>query len=201
MTGESIDLNKLMLKLLNEENRFIHDFDCGENDLNKFLTDDAINYHEQMLAKTYLVLDKITNEVIAYYTVLSDKIVNEAEISNSQWKKFKKAVPHAKRNSDFPAVKIGRLAISEKYAKKGLGCTIIDLIKGIITDSDFKPGCRFLTVDALDKTYVIDFYLKNGFNVLIPDSQLEQYRKKNETVPMVCDLKNNELSPLPTPAL
>lgn len=43
----------------------IKPFDCGDEDLNGFLTDDARYYREQMLAYTYILEDD--DETIAFF--------------------------------------------------------------------------------------------------------------------------------------
>ena len=48
-------------------------FDCGDADLNGFLLNDAKLYAEKNLAFTYLLLGE-EGEIIAYYSLLNDKI-------------------------------------------------------------------------------------------------------------------------------
>lgn len=36
----------------------LSDFDCGDTDLNEFLKDDALNFIEQRIANTFVLVDK-----------------------------------------------------------------------------------------------------------------------------------------------
>ena len=61
-------------------------FDCGDNDLNEFLIDNALDFSEKRIANTF-ILEK-DREVIAYFCILNDKI-SQQDVTNSQWKKIK----------------------------------------------------------------------------------------------------------------
>jgi len=136
-------------------------------------------YEEEHLAKTYIVEDIQTHDNLAYFSLLFDKI--ERSIADPAiWNKLSRKIPNAKRRSSYPALKIGRLAVSKKAQHSGLGREILDLIK-IWFFNDTKAGCRYLTVDAyLDAE---DFYSKCEFRPLvIPEPE-------DETVLMFFDLK------------
>ncbi len=159
-------------------------FDCGKADLNGFLcetsseTPNAALYEKEHLAKTYIVEDGGHN-IIAYFSILYDKI--ERSIADpSVWNKLSRKIPNAKRRSSYPALKIGRLAVSKLAQHTGLGRDILNFIK-LWFHRDAKAGCRYLTVDAyLDAE---DFYTKCDFKPLvIPDPG-------DETVLMFFDLK------------
>ena len=47
-------------------------FDCGDDDQNGFLFDDAMFYRQQMLANTFVLEDE--EQTLAYYSLLNDKI-------------------------------------------------------------------------------------------------------------------------------
>ena len=88
-------------------------FDCGNSDLNEFLcetegkTPNATRFAREHLACTYIVEDNLTHRTAAYFSLLNDKI--EREIAeNTIWNKLSRAIPHAKRRSSYPALKIGR---------------------------------------------------------------------------------------------
>ena len=73
-----------------------------------------------------------------------------------------------KRRKHYPAVKIGRLAISEEFASQGLGRDIIRLIKFMFTH-DNRTGCRFITVDAYQNA--VGFYQRCGFDFISEKDQ------------------------------
>ena len=47
-------------------------FDCGNSDLNDFLSSDAKNYAKRLLSVTYLIENE--NEIIAFFSVSNDRI-------------------------------------------------------------------------------------------------------------------------------
>lgn len=137
----------------------IKPFKCADSDLNGFLMEDAKNYSEDLMAVTYLIEDVEKEKTVAYFSLLNDKITYDPELS-SVWNRLNRRVSNAKRKRDYPAVKIGRLAIAEEYSGQGLGKDIIRLIKHIFTHSN-RTGCRFITVDAYKEA--TPFYEKCGF--------------------------------------
>ena len=56
------------------ENTDILPFDCGEEDLNAFLLEDAKKYLHDLLAVTYLFIDPNAKKTVAYFSLLNDKI-------------------------------------------------------------------------------------------------------------------------------
>ena len=92
-----------------EELDHIKPFDCGDTDLNGFLCDDASHYQQQLLANTFILEDE--HQTIAYFCLLNDKI-SQTTIARNLWRKIRKTLPHEKHLGSYPAVKIGRLAVS-----------------------------------------------------------------------------------------
>ena len=162
----------------------LNTFDCGKSDLNNFLletgddTPNATKYEREHLSKTYIVEDQETNRTLAYFSLACDKI--ERAVSDPViWNRLSRKIPNAKRRSSYPAIKIGRLAVSKDAQGSGLGQMILSFIKGTFFGSS-KVGCRYLTVDAyLDAE---NFYSKCNFSPLvIPEPD-------DETVLMFFDL-------------
>lgn len=149
------------IELTNEND--IKPFDCGDADLNGFLTDDAIAFHNKHIGKTIIVENDEETEILAYFCLLNDKIT-KIEASNSAWKKIKKLFPHDKHFGSYPAVKIGRLAVSLKHRKEGLGSAILCVIKEALREENHLSDFRFLTVDAY--LSAVSFYEKNDFKFL-----------------------------------
>lgn len=138
-------------------------FDCGNTDLNGFLFDDAKNYANQLLATTFIIQSE--NETVAYFNYLNDKI-SHTEIGNRDTflNRISSLLPQGKDGyTSYPAVKIGRLAVSERFKGNGYGREIINFTKALFVDNN-RTGCKFITVDAYRES--LDFYMKNGFKYL-----------------------------------
>lgn len=78
-----------------------------------------------------------------------------------------------KRGKNYPAVKIGRWAVSEEYANKGSGKAIILFIKYLFTHGH-RTGYHFITVDAYRNA--LDFYEKVGFNYITIKDENDETR-------------------------
>jgi GNAT superfamily N-acetyltransferase len=149
-------------------------FDCKNQDLNEFLLNDAVGHTKELLAITYFLEGE--REIVAYFSVLNDSI-RRGDTTGNKLKKILKPMPHRKRGyKSHPAVKVGRLAVHEKYQDQGIGSELMDYIKGYFLDKN-KTGCRFIIVDADNKNpRTIKFYLDNGFDFLTEKDKKEENR-------------------------
>lgn len=177
-----MDFSKLKQLQLSSDT-IIKPFKCPEEDLNGFLFEDAKHFQNELMAVTYLLEDEQENLTAAYFSLLADKISFNPD-EKSIWNKLNRNIPNSKRRRSYPAVKIGRLAVNERYARNGIGTFVLDSIKYTFTTVR-RLGCRFITVDALNTA--TDFYKKNGFMFF---TELD---KDEETRLMFYDLKNFEL--------
>jgi Acetyltransferases len=153
----------------------IKPFDCGDADLNGFLFDDAKNYLSELMAVTYLIEHEY--QTVAYFCLLNDKVVFDTSDvqEKSFWNRFNRRnrIPNPKRRQNYPAVKIGRLAVSEEFSGQSIGRFILDTVKSLLLDKN-DIGCRFITVDAYGSAF--GFYEKNGFAFLSDDDSGESTR-------------------------
>lgn len=94
--------------------------------------------------------------------MLNDKIVFDPE-EKKLWNRLNRRVANSKRRKEYPAVKIGRLAISKDYAGKQIGRAILLQVKHIFATMR-RSACRFITVDAY--AAAVPFYEKCGFMFL-----------------------------------
>ena len=156
-----MDLEKFSFRQIDAETQ-IKSFDCGDADLNDFLYSDAVNYYKQMMALTYLLEDPEADKTVAYYSLLNDKIVFDPTESRL-WNRLNRKISNKKRRKEYPAVKIGRLAVSRDYAGQQIGKMILLQIKHIFATMR-RSACRFITVDAY--AAAVPFYEKCGFMFL-----------------------------------
>ena len=146
----------------------VDNFDCGDFDLNDFLTSESLDYQKARLSTTYLLLSE-TGCVDAYFSIAHDRVSLSDFENKTDFNRFrKKRFPNSKRLKSYPAIKICRLGVSILSKNKHFGTFLIDLIKRMYY-SDTKAGCRFITVDAYHDA--IPFYEKNGFIPLNTDDE------------------------------
>ena len=136
-------------------------FDCGDEDLNNFLVEDAKGFRGKRIASSYILEDE--GAIVAYFCLLNDKISRQ-DVTNNQWKKIKGGFPERKQFSSYPAIKIGRFAVSMKYKGRNIGTDLMNLLKSMLYHNPNYSAFRFLTVDAY--LSAIDFYRKNEFREL-----------------------------------
>ena len=135
-----------LIKIEDTEN--IKPFNCGNDDLNGFLLEDARFYREKLIANTFIMEDD--DETIAFFSLLNDKI-SQTTIDKNYWRKLRKAFPHRKHLGSYPAVKIGRLGVATSHRGEGIGTDIISAVKQMLINRQSVSATRFLTVDAYDK--------------------------------------------------
>lgn len=157
----------------------IKPFKSEDKDLNDFLVSDAKNYSDALLAVTYLIEEG--NECAAYFSLLNDRILMDEE-EKSIWNRVNRLIKNNKRRKSYPAIKIGRLAVAEKYSHKGYGSQILQFVQYLYTQREQYAGCRFVTVDAYDNA--LGFYEKHGFKFLTTKDAGQRTRV------MYFDLKN-----------
>ena len=150
-------------------------FDCGEEDLNDFLLQDAKQYARGLLAVTYVIEDE--DSTVAFFSLSNDRI-SLSESDKATWRRIRSSFPYRKHRSDYPAVKIGRLGVNVEAQHHHIGTDILDFVKQTFITNN-RTGCCFVTVDALRSA--VSFYESNGFKPL---------RKINEgeTIPMYYNL-------------
>ncbi len=149
-------------------------FSLGDSNLQplkSFLQNEALEHHNCNLTKTYVLVDAAENnqsvvpKVWGYISLLCSNV----ELSNEE--------DHPEdvddyRYTDFPAVKIARLAIDRRIKGKGFGTTLVQLAIAI-SNENIMPniGCRFVVVDS--KQNAVDFYKRLGFTIIAAEGNDE----------------------------
>ena len=109
------------------------------------------------------------NKVIAFFSLSADSI------------KLNKKLEISYRN--YPAIKIGRLAVHKYFQRMHIGSILIDWIIGFCLELRKDIGVRFISVDAYNQEKTISFYNKNLFEALQPEKN-----KNKNNMPMYRDL-------------
>ncbi len=168
--------------LITKLNNFksLHEFSCGDHDLNEYFKEDAITHRELLLTETYEIKDTKTflSFPIGMVSLCNDAVRKE-KIKNQ---KFYKNLPEKKRYPNYPAVKITRLGVHSVFQGCQIGSHMINLLKTMFI-SENRTGCRLITVDAYNKKNVIKFYEKNQFQFFSDKD------KNKKTRAMFFDLK------------
>lgn len=149
------------------EDHDLSEFDCGDDDLNDFLKNDALKQQKSRLNVTKLILYE--GKIIGYVSLLTDTLV----LKNIQDEKIqlniKNQLEIKSKNKNISAVKIGRLALDKKYSGEGLGSHILrNILTNLKIISEKEIGFRFIIVEGYAKAF--NFYVvKNGFEYLKKD--------------------------------
>jgi predicted GNAT family N-acyltransferase len=146
-------------------------FDCGDEQLNEFLFEDAKPSLELRIANTFILVDD--GRIAAYFCLLNDK-VSKDEIIGSRWKKIRANFPKSKQFRSYPTVKIGRFAVSLDYRGRNIGPELMALLKDLLHDQPAHSAFRYITVDAY--LSAVPFYEKNGFVHLTKKDEDEHTR-------------------------
>lgn len=136
--------------------------------LKTYLQRHAKAHHDRSLARTYGVFEVMPGrddgaasyKIVGYVTLVCGEVVigtdDPLPIGDEQ-------VSYAYRH--YPAVKIARLAVDQRYRGMDIGSNLVQLALGIAKETICPAvGCRFVVVDS--KKSAVSFYLKAGFSLL-----------------------------------
>ena len=144
------------------EKHDLSNFECGSDDLNDFVKNDALIQQQDKINITKLIT--CDDEIIGFVSLLTDTIPLK-NIRDENIEKVPKKKP-------LPAIKIGRFAIDKKYTNNGLGSHILrNVINSIRELSENDVGLRFIVVEGYASAY--NFYaVHNHFSNLKRDDKL-----------------------------
>ncbi|XOV92226.1 MAG: GNAT family N-acetyltransferase [Bacteroidota bacterium] len=135
-------------------------FSCKHTSLNNYLQFQATKESKAGLARIYLLVNGI-DEVIGYYSLSSAELPKDS-VPEDMIKKLPQSY------SGYPAILLGRLAMTTKESGKGLGGQLmVDAIHRCIIHS-LSIGTSVIMVDPIDEG-AKNFYAKYMFK-LLPDS-------------------------------
>ena len=134
----------------------LNTFKCRDHDVERFLTEKAIQFHEKHLSRTYLFLSEGLSEVRAYVTlgIKCLKVPFNNQLSN----RIKKNMNLHKDISQ--SYLIGQLGKADGV-EKGMGQKLLRFSIDVFSKSFRSIGCRVIRLDC--KKDLIRFYENNGF--------------------------------------
>ncbi len=179
-----------------DSNTVFKPFDCGDVDLNEFLLEKSIEYTKEHLATTFVIEnEEIT---VAYYSIFNDS-VNTEQIEfaskNAALRLLKKLVSHPKRHlKSYPAIKIGRLGVTNAIQRSGLGKMIVNSIIDLAIDTNEDCACKIITVDAYSQS--LAFYESLEFSYFSESDEGNDTRQMylNLTPIIQASLENPEVT-------
>ena len=138
--------NNYYFETLSEEHD-LSDFDCGDDDLNDFIKNDALAQQKEKLNVTKLAT--YNGKIIGFTSLLADALILRNRRNQKIKTDIKNQLKINNKNKLLPAVKIGRLAIDKRYIGKGLGSEILlNIIDNIRKIAKNQIGLRFILIMA-----------------------------------------------------
>lgn len=173
MSQFSFDIDKVLLTRLAEDNLpDLVNFDCGDNEMNIFLRDEAFDEQGKGLNSTTLLYYQ--NDLAAFCSICCDSILLS---------------PDERQEIDItratvPAIKIARLGRDLKYRKLKLGIFLIEYIKNLAYElSETVLGVRLLTLDAYPER--VKYYSNINFSV---NEEMKRRKRRDGAVSMRIDI-------------
>ncbi|MBK1714634.1 GNAT family N-acetyltransferase [Rubrivivax gelatinosus] len=132
-------------------------FDCGKPHLNAFLQESAQLHRERLGLTTVVFHRDVPERVVGYFTLSNDALpLTTSEVGEL-------GLQDSVQLSAYPAVKLGRLAVTSDLQGCGVGKQVIGLVHGEILDSTSLSAARLVIVDADNEQRVVQFYERMGY--------------------------------------
>lgn len=152
-------------------------FDCGDQDINEFIKQEALVHQKESIAQTFLFIYK--DQILGFCSLAADAIYLDQEEKVN-------AIPnigHMKHYSQYPAVKLARFGRDSKYRGQQIGSELI--LKWVVAHvRSLKVAVRFLTLDAYP--HRMGYYENAGF---LKNQHKHYKRKEGQNISMRLDLK------------
>ena len=144
-------------------------FDCGDETVNSFLREKALQDQERDLSRTMVLIDPEDSpgKIIGYHTLLMQQVKQE-EIPNDR----------PRITCGIPVILLGQLGIDINFQGKGLGDLLLMDAQARTDEISRKIGVRALMLDARNER-LAEWYGKHDF-IRFPNS-LRMF-KKIETI-------------------
>ena len=124
---ETNNATQQQIRRLEEEEK-IESFCCDDADLDDFIVNEAPFYRDSLLAVSYVMEEN--RKPIAYFSLANDCISIQDFETNTAFNRFRRTrFVNEKRIKSYPAVKVGRFAVSKSARGTGIGSMLLDFIK------------------------------------------------------------------------
>lgn len=114
-------------------------FDCGDEEVTRFLREQALQDHEKNLSRTMVLVDEEGDptRIIGYHTLVMAQVRQE-EIPDDR--------PRIKRG--IPVILLGQLGVNSRFQGRGLGETLLMDAQARVDEISRKAGVRAMMLDA-----------------------------------------------------
>lgn len=114
-------------------------FDCGDEEVTRFLREQALQDQEKDLSRTMVLVDEQVDptRVIGYHTLLMAQVKQEVIPGDR---------PRIKR--PIPVILLGQLGIDEEFQARGYGELMLMDAQARVDEVSLKTGVRALMLDA-----------------------------------------------------
>lgn len=116
-------------------------FDCGNEDLNRFLATSARPSSDKRMTRTHVLEDPDNPDIIMGYVTLTYTSIDIPEGSK----------PGKKLKSPVPALLLAKLAVSKYYKGKGYGKALLTFAIKKASETSNEVGGVGLVIDAKDQ--------------------------------------------------
>ena len=139
-------------------------FDCGIDELNRWLTDHALASQTADLARTYLALTDTA--VAGYFSLTTGSVRRE-----SAPRRYARGMPR----HPIPTILIARLAVDRRHQGRHLGGRLLAEALRLAVAAGDNAAARLVVVDAIDDQAAA-FYHHYGF-IDVPENPRRLFRK------------------------
>ena len=130
------------------------DFDCGIEELNRYLAQFALPNDRNNIGKTFVAVSDFYPQIpMGFYTVSMAQI-KVSDLPDS----IRSGLPRY----PIPAMRLGKLAVDKKYQGSGIGSALLKDVFNRAISLSSEVALRFVLVDALNDP-ARTFYLQYGF--------------------------------------
>lgn len=144
-------------------------FSCGYEELDTFFHCEVFTCAKYCYVSPFCAKGS-NGEIIALFTLSNDCIILSSSFDKQDFLDDVAGIVDDEyqavfgKQSSFPAVNIGHLAVREDLQSKRIGQDILNFVEA--TFSNYRiAGCQFITVDSLNNPKTNGFYMRNGFQI------------------------------------
>jgi GNAT superfamily N-acetyltransferase len=134
-------------------------FDCGNQELDRYLKTLARQQHDQGFVKVYVAVEEGQNEVLGYFALAMGNIL----LQDADETVYARLPKHP-----MPVLHVARLATDKRFAGKGFGSLLLSHAADIAIAASESMGVYALELVAIDPS-AYAYYLRRGFLPLMGD--------------------------------